>query len=238
MPLGPTLSLRGLDSRYYARDADGTLINDTGTGNTLNARRADGARPDAGHAAPFRPHCGVDGFRFDLAPILARAPGFDPHAPIFAAIADDPLLKDRDPDRRTLGCRAGRLSAGQFPARWLEWNDRYRDDVRRFWRGDAQHRRRAGHPPDPARPTFSPARTAAASISSPPMTASPWPTWSPIGQAQRATMAKTIATAMTRISPGTMASKVPATIRRDGAARQRLPRPARHPVRVARHHHA
>jgi glycogen operon protein len=132
---GPVLSLRGLDNRCYARAPDGSLVNDTGTGNTLNA--ADGAVRDLileslRHFA----RCGVDGFRFDLATVLARDPAFDPRAPIFDEIAQDPLLQDRVMVAEPWDVGPGGYQLGQFPPNWLEWNDRYRDDVRRFWRGD------------------------------------------------------------------------------------------------------
>jgi glycogen operon protein len=133
--LGPTLSLRGLDNRCYARAGDGTLINDTGTGNTLDA--ADGA-VQALILDTLRHFTGlgVDGFRLDLATVLARGPGFDPQAPIFAAIAQDPLLGSRIMIAEPWDVGPGGYQLGNFPAPWLEWNDRYRDDVRRFWRGD------------------------------------------------------------------------------------------------------
>jgi glycogen operon protein len=84
----------------------------------------------------FAGNCGVDGFRFDLAPVLARAPDFDPHAPLFDAIAQDPLLADRILIAEPWDIGPGGYQLGNFPPAWLEWNDRYRDDVRRFWRGD------------------------------------------------------------------------------------------------------
>ena len=133
---GPTLSMRGLDEAlYYAHAPDGALINDTGTGNTL-----DFARPEvrALVLASLRHFAalGVDGFRFDLAPVLARGPGFAADAPIFAEIAADPLLADRVMIAEPWDIGPGGYRLGQFPRDWLEWNDRYRDDVRRFWRGD------------------------------------------------------------------------------------------------------
>ncbi len=88
----------------------------------------------------FVRHCGIDGFRFDLAPVMARGTswggGFDPAAPIFAEIAADPLLADRILIAEPWDIGPGGYQLGQFPANWLEWNDRFRDDVRRFWRGD------------------------------------------------------------------------------------------------------
>jgi glycogen operon protein len=134
---GATLSLRGLDGRYYARDADGALINDTGTGNTLDFGQEIVRTLMLGTLRHFVIHAGIDGFRFDLAPVIARGPAFDPRAPIFAAIAADPVLKDRVLIAEPWDTGPGGYQLGNFPANWLEWNDRYRDDVRRFWRGDA-----------------------------------------------------------------------------------------------------
>lgn len=132
---GPILSLRGLDNRSYAHASDGNLINDTGTGNTLDAGDA-GMRELILASLRHFAALGVDGFRFDLAPVIARSPGFDPNAPIFAAIAADPLLRDKVMIAEPWDIGPGGYQLGNFPADWLEWNDRYRDDVRRFWRGD------------------------------------------------------------------------------------------------------
>lgn len=133
---GPTLSMRGLDKRYYARDADGALINHTGTGNMLDASQPFVRNLMLDTLRHFVRHCGVDGFRFDLATVLARGPTFDPKAPIFAEIAGDPLLGDRVLIAEPWDIGPDGYQLGHFPANWLEWNDRYRDDVRRFWRGD------------------------------------------------------------------------------------------------------
>jgi glycogen operon protein len=133
---GPTLSLRGLDSRYYARDAHGGLVNHTGTGNMLDASQPMVRKLMLDTLRHFVRHCGVDGFRFDLATVLARGPAFDPNAPVFAEIAEDPLLSDRILIAEPWDIGPGGYQLGRFPSHWLEWNDRYRDDVRRFWRGD------------------------------------------------------------------------------------------------------
>lgn len=133
---GGTLSLRGLDPQAYATAPDGTLINDTGCGNTLDFANAPVRRLTLATLRHFVRHCGVDGFRFDLATIMARGPGFSPQAPIFAEIAADPLLADRVLIAEPWDLGPGGYQLGQFPPNWLEWNDRYRDDVRRFWRGD------------------------------------------------------------------------------------------------------
>ena len=134
---GGTLSLRGLDPAAYARAPDGTLINDTGCGNTLDFANPAVRRLMIDALRHFVRHCGIDGFRFDLAPIIARGPGFDPDAPIFAELAAEPWLADRVMIAEPWDIGPGGYQVGQFPANWLEWNDRFRDDVRRFWRGTA-----------------------------------------------------------------------------------------------------
>ncbi|WP_404482172.1 glycogen debranching protein GlgX [Novosphingobium sp. BL-52-GroH] len=133
---GGVLSLRGLDDSAYARAPDGQLINDTGCGNTLDFANPAVRRLALDTMRHFVAGCGIDGFRFDLAPIMARAPGFDPAAPIFAEIAADPLLADRVMVAEPWDIGPGGYQLGQFPANWLEWNDRFRDDVRRFWKGE------------------------------------------------------------------------------------------------------
>jgi len=134
---GGTLSLRGLDDAAYARSPEGWLINDTGCGNTLDFANPAVRRLMLDTLRHFVSQCGVDGFRFDLAPILARGPGFAEDAPIFAEIAADPLLADRVLIAEPWDIGPGGYQLGRFPANWLEWNDRYRDDVRRFWKGEA-----------------------------------------------------------------------------------------------------
>ena len=133
---GGILSLRGLDDAAYARAPDGALINDTGCGNTLDFAKPSVRRLALDTMRHFVSRCGIDGFRFDLAPILARGPGFAADAPIFAEIAADPLLADRVLIAEPWDIGPGGYQLGNFPANWLEWNDRFRDDVRRFWRGE------------------------------------------------------------------------------------------------------
>jgi glycogen debranching enzyme len=132
---GPTVSFRGLDNRCYARGPDGALINDAGTGNILDASDAVVRTLMLDTLRHFA-RLGVDGFRFDLAPIIARGPDFDSHAPIFDLIAQDPILQDRILIAEPWDVGPGGYQLGRFPNRWLEWNDRFRDDVRSFWRGD------------------------------------------------------------------------------------------------------
>lgn len=134
---GGILSLRGLDDSHYAKEANGQLVNVTGCGNTLDFSQPHVRALALATMRHFVRHAGVDGFRFDLAPVLARSPGFDPAAPIFAEIAADPLLADRVLIAEPWDIGPDGYALGRFPANWLEWNDRFRDDVRRFWRGDA-----------------------------------------------------------------------------------------------------
>ena len=135
--LGPVLSLRGLDNAAYAHAGDGSLINDTGCGNTLDFANSAVRQLALAAMRHFVANCGVDGFRFDLAPVMARGPGFDPAAPIFAEIAADPWLADRVMIAEPWDIGPGGYQLGHFPAHWLEWNDRFRDDVRCFWKGEA-----------------------------------------------------------------------------------------------------
>ncbi len=136
--LGTTLSLRGLDARTAFRHGpDGTLINDTGCGNTLACERAPMRDLIMESLRRFVRHAGVDGFRFDLAPILGRGEnGFDAHAALLAEMRADPIVGGRILIAEPWDIGPGGYQLGRFGAPFLEWNDRYRDDVRRFWRGD------------------------------------------------------------------------------------------------------
>jgi glycogen debranching enzyme len=135
---GPTLSLRGLDNRtYYRHDTRGHLVNDTGCGNTLACDHPATRRLILDTLRHFVTQAGIDGFRFDLAPVLGRTGrGFDPDAAIFAEIASDPVLSDRVMIAEPWDIGPGGYQLGRFPDTWLEWNDSFRDRVRRFWRGD------------------------------------------------------------------------------------------------------
>ena len=136
---GPTLSLRGLDARgYFRHAADGRLINDTGTGNSIACNAPPTRRLILDSLRWFVRKAGVDGFRFDLAPALGRMEGgFDPAAPLLREIRADPVLGDRILIAEPWDVGPGGYQLGHFGEGWLEWNDRYRDDVRRFWRGDS-----------------------------------------------------------------------------------------------------
>jgi glycogen operon protein len=135
---GPTLSLRGFDAlSYFAHQDDGTLVNDTGTGNTVNCDQPVVQRMVLDTLRHFVRYAGVDGFRFDLATVLGRTPsGFRRDARLLEAISTDPLLAGRTIIAEPWDIGPGGYQLGNFPHPFLEWNDRYRDDVRRFWRGD------------------------------------------------------------------------------------------------------
>ena len=138
--LGPTLSFRGLDNRIYYMLGDGgaRYLNLTGCGNTVNCNHpvVRGLIRDCLRYWVVEMH--VDGFRFDLASVLGRAPDgrLLENPPLVELITEDPVLRSTKLIAEAWDA-AGAYQVGSFPgARWSEWNGRYRDDVRRFWRGD------------------------------------------------------------------------------------------------------
>ena len=137
---GPTLSLRGLDNAtYYRLDPENPAryLDDAGCGNILRLDHPATLRYAMESLRAWAQYGGVDGFRFDLATTLARrAEGFDPHAPLLAAIAQDPLLRDLKLIAEPWDIGPGGYQIGRFPAQWGEWNDQFRDTMRKFWRGD------------------------------------------------------------------------------------------------------
>ncbi len=138
---GPTLSLRGLDNALYYRlcaDDESRYVNDAGCGNNLDFERASVVRYALDALRAFARYGGVDGFRFDLATTLARrTTGFDPQAPFLAALLQDPELRELKLIAEPWDIGLGGYRLGQFPAPFGEWNDRFRDAARRFWRGAA-----------------------------------------------------------------------------------------------------
>jgi glycogen debranching enzyme GlgX/4-alpha-glucanotransferase len=137
---GPTLSLRGLDNATYYRlvPSEGhRYVDDTGCGNTLALDRAPVMRLALDALRHWALATGVDGFRFDLATTLGRRErGFGANAPLLAAINTDPVLRDLKLVAEPWDVGPGGYQAGGFPPEWAEWNDKYRDTVRRWWRGD------------------------------------------------------------------------------------------------------
>lgn len=137
---GPTLSFRGIDNKSYYRLSPVDpryYINDTGTGNTLNIEHPRVLQLVMDSLRYWSAEMGVDGYRFDLAPVLGRqASGFNPNATFFATVAQDPVLSRTKLIAEPWDVGPGGYQLGSFPPPWVEWNDRYRDTTRRFWRGD------------------------------------------------------------------------------------------------------
>jgi isoamylase len=137
---GPCLSFRGLDNRsYYQRDAarpDG-YANETGCGNRVNLAEPAVLRLVLDSLRWWAQCIGVDGFRFDLAPALLRSPhGFDPASAFLPALLQDPVLRELKLIAEPWDIGPDGYRLGGFPAPFAEWNDRFRDSVRGFWRGD------------------------------------------------------------------------------------------------------
>ena len=137
---GPTLSLRGIDNASYyglVPDDPQRYLNYSGVGNTLNVRHPF-VRTLILDALHFWARLGVDGFRFDLASVLARSGHLDcrPEEGLIADIAADPVLSRLKLIAEPWDASADGYRLGAFPQPWREWNDRFRDSARRFWRGD------------------------------------------------------------------------------------------------------
>ncbi|NLS05440.1 glycogen debranching protein GlgX [Rhizobium sp. P32RR-XVIII] len=137
---GATLSLRGLDNLSFYRHLpgrSGELVNDTGTGNTVACDHPYIRQLIIDSLRHFVLGAGVDGFRFDLATVLGRTGnGFEPHGETLAAMLKDEVLADRVMIAEPWDIGPGGYQLGNFPGPFLEWNDRVRDDVRCYWRGD------------------------------------------------------------------------------------------------------
>lgn len=139
--LGPTFSFRGIDNvGYYKLQAENPrfYINDTGCGNTLDFTHPAVIKLAMDSLRYWVTDMGIDGFRFDLATVLGReAHGFDRGSGFFDALYQDPVLAAVKFIAEPWDIGPGGYQLGNFPTGWSEWNDRYRDTVRRFWRGDA-----------------------------------------------------------------------------------------------------
>ena len=141
---GPTLSWRGLDNATYYRlvkDQPRYAINDTGTGNTINTDKARVIQMIADSLRYWATSYGIDGFRFDLGLTLGRtAEGFDPGHAFFDVLRQDPVLGRLKLSTEPWDIGPGGYQLGNFPPGFAEWNDKYRDTVRKFWRGDPSQR--------------------------------------------------------------------------------------------------
>lgn len=134
---GPTISFRGLDNAsYYRLPAENPrhYENYSGCGNTLNLRHPKVLQMVMDSLRYWVQDMHVDGFRFDLAPVLGRTDtGFSAQAAFFAAMAQDPVLSRVKMIAEPWDTGPGGYQVGGFPRGWLEWNDKFRDCTRRFW---------------------------------------------------------------------------------------------------------
>lgn len=138
---GPTLSLQGLHNTGYYRLLDGGrhYVDDSGTGNTLAVDQPMTLRLVLDSLRHWVTNFGIDGFRFDLATALGRThQGFDPTAAFFQAVQQDPVLSQVKLIAEPWDIGPGGYQLGHFPHPWSEWNDRFRDGVRKAWRGDPE----------------------------------------------------------------------------------------------------
>ncbi len=138
--LGPTLSYRGIDNAsYYRLQADDPryYVNDTGCGNSLRTDHPMVLKMVMDSLRYWVTEMHVDGFRFDLAPTMARTTsGFSADAPLLAAIVQDPVLAGVKLIMEPWDVGPGGYQLGSFHAGMAEWNDRYRDQMRSYWRGE------------------------------------------------------------------------------------------------------
>ena len=137
---GPTLSFKGIDNASYYRlmpDKPRYYINDTGAGNTVNLSHPRVIQMVTDSLRYWVEEVQVDGFRFDLGTILAREPnGFDNQSGFLKACSQDPVLNTVKLIAEPWDCGPGGYQVGEFPPGWAEWNDKFRNDVREFWKGD------------------------------------------------------------------------------------------------------
>jgi isoamylase len=138
---GPTLCFKGIDNASYYRlipEQKRYYINDTGTGNTLNPNHPRVIQMITDSLRYWVQEMHVDGFRFDLGTILAREPhGFDQQSGFLMACTQDPVLSTVKLIAEPWDCGPGGYQVGGFQPGWAEWNDKFRDTVRDYWRGEA-----------------------------------------------------------------------------------------------------
>jgi glycogen operon protein len=138
--LGPTLSFRGIDNPAYYRLVDGDpkhYYDTTGTGNSLNVRHPESLRLIMDSLRYWVTEMHVDGFRFDLAATLAREfHEVDRLAAFFDLVNQDPVVSQVKLIAEPWDVGEGGYQVGRFPPLWTEWNGKYRDTVRDFWRGE------------------------------------------------------------------------------------------------------
>jgi len=138
--LGPTICFKGIDNASYYRlnnDDKRFYINHSGCGNSLNIQHPRVLQLVTDSLRYWVETMGIDGFRFDLAPILGRTEqGFSSASHFFSALRQDPVLSRIKLIAEPWDIGEDGYQLGNFPNSWLEWNDKFRDTARRFWRGD------------------------------------------------------------------------------------------------------
>jgi isoamylase len=141
--LGPTLSFRGIDNQAYYRLVDDDkrhYMDYTGTGNTLNVRQPHALQLIMDSLRYWVTEMHVDGFRFDLAAALAREfYDVDRLATFFELVQQDPVVSQVKLIAEPWDVGPGGYQVGNFPPQWSEWNGKYRDAIRDFWRGEHAH---------------------------------------------------------------------------------------------------
>ncbi len=221
--LGPTLSFKGIDNAAYYRlveDDKRYYMDYTGTGNSLNVRHPHSLQLIMDSLRYWVTEMHVDGFRFDLASTLAREfYDVDRLATFFELVQQDPVVSQVKLIAEPWDIGPGGYQVGSFPPQWTEWNGKYRDTVRDFWRGEpslGRVRLPASRAPRTSTSTPAAARSRA-STSSPPTTASRCATWSPTTRSTTTPTARTTTTARATTGPGTTASRARPTTRRSSA---------------------
>jgi glycogen operon protein len=138
-PLGPLLSFRGIDNRTYYRlepDDEAKYVDFSGTGNSLNVGHAQVLKLIMDSLRYWVQEMHIDGFRFDLAPVLTRDYPDGRRSAFLDLIHQDPVISRAKLIAEPWDATADGYQLGRFPTLWSEWNDKYRDGVRDFWRGE------------------------------------------------------------------------------------------------------
>jgi isoamylase len=147
--LGPTLSLKGLDNPTYYRlkpEDPRYAVDFTGCGNSLNVTHPQTLKLVCDSLRYWAQEMRVDGFRFDLCTTLGRtAAGYDRNAPFFQAVHQDPVLSRLKLIAEPWDLGEGGYQVGNFPVLWSEWNGKYRETIRRYWKGDERQAAEVGY---------------------------------------------------------------------------------------------
>ena len=213
--LGPTLSFRGIDNAAYYRlvdDDQAHYYDTTGTGNSLLMRHPHVLQLIMDSLRYWVTEMHVDGFRFDLAATLARQfHEVDRLSAFFDLVQQDPVVSQVKLIAEPWDVGDGGYQVGNFPPLWTEWNGKYRDTVRDFWRGEPSTLGRVRARGSPARRDLyerrRPPADRVASTSSPRTTASRCATWSPTTTSTTRPTARAATTARATTAPGTAASR-------------------------------